>query len=334
MADAAVAEHGYKFIPGPSGSELDFVLRRTDDESKGFQFEGPDHFAKLAKSTMLWAREKLVTLCGLEALPGFASSATPYVTPGLLDKEAPILLLCCGDVPGGDAGTWSRRLLINEGTVTGTMFEYISRAQQRGWSVIVADSHAHAGTASPHAHIIEIWQKLIAKSKASKLLIVGHSYGGPNAVGMLKAEPEAVQRLGALVGTDAMAWGAQDDWSSATLDENVPTEEEVRAARANNLEEALEMRERCASYAKSAPAAFAAPPSEVTQAIATVGRNFVASALPAGTPIRAEQGLLTLVSAGAEEHGATTNACIDAAFAFLDRGAAGTADAANQELRQ
>ena len=107
MADETLASFGYKFIPGPSGRRGDFVLRKIADETAGFTFEGPEHFGSLAKAVMLWVRERLVTLCGLEALPGFSWAATPYATPNLLDKEAPVLLLCCGDVPGGDAGTWS-----------------------------------------------------------------------------------------------------------------------------------------------------------------------------------------------------------------------------------
>jgi pimeloyl-ACP methyl ester carboxylesterase len=340
MADAELAARGYKFIPGPTGSRGDFVLRKVDDETAAFTFEGPEHFASLAKATFLWNREQLVSLCGLEKLAGFSNSATPYVTPGIVEKEAPVLLLCCGDVPGGDAGSWSRRLTINEGTSTGAMFEYIFRAQERGWSVCVADLHAHDGASSPHAHLVEIWQKLLSKSKATSLLIVGHSYGGPNAVGMLKAEPDALGLLGALVGTDAMAFGWQPatGWTSASLDEVVPSEDEMRAyleqCAPADREEATQMRERCAQYASSVPAAFAPLTSAAAERLAAVGRNFVSSDQPMGTPIRTEAGKMVLVSAGATEHGSTTNASIDGVFAFLERGAARTAQAANVELVQ
>lgn len=338
MADAALASFGYKFIPGPTGSRGDFILRKVDDDTASFTFEGPEHFAALAKATFQWARERLVSICGLEAMPGFAHSATPYVTPGIMEKEAPMLLLCCGDVPGGDAGTWTRRLCINEGTVSGTMFEYIFRAQKRGWSVCVADSHAHDGASSPHAHLVEVWQKVISKSKATCLLVVGHSYGGPNAVGLLKAAPDALPLLGALAGTDAMAWQLSTGWTSATLDEMVPSEEEMRAYLEQSApaarEEATSERERCAQYARTVPAAFEPLPPAVADRLAAVGRNFIASDQPVGTPIRTEAGKMVLVSAGATEHGATTHAAIDGVFAFLDRGAAGTAQAANAELTQ
>lgn len=334
MAATVLASYGYKFIPGPSGRKGDFVLRKVSDESAGFSFEGPDHFASLAKATFLWVREGLVSVCGLEPLPGMGP-ATPYATPGLLERDAPLLLLCCGDVPGGDAGSWSRRLCINEGTVTGSMFEYIFRAQQRGWSVVVADSHAHADTSSPHAHLAELWQKVLSKCKAASLLIVGHSYGGPNAVGLLKAEPAAAQRLAAFVGTDAMGWG-HGGWSSTHLDESAPSLEEVRSnlvEGGQKEEDAVWDAERLQRYKPTLPAAFEPMSAELNTTLVAVARNYVASDLAPGTPIRTDAGMILHVAAGSSEHGSTTMACVDSAFEYLERGAAGTAAQANAEAR-
>ena len=44
-------------------------------------------------------------------------------------------------LPGGTAGVWGRSLCINDGTLSGSMFEAIARAKSRGWAVVVADPH-------------------------------------------------------------------------------------------------------------------------------------------------------------------------------------------------
>ena len=334
--DAELASHGYRFVPGPSGQSHDFVLRKTSDESAGFTFEGPERFAALALTVFRWTKEKLTRFCDLEALSGFSSSAIPYATPGFADREAPVLLLLCGDVPGGDAGSWSRKLIINDGTLPGCMFEYILRAQARGWSVVVADLHAHNGTASPHAHLLELWQKLLGPSRLSKLLIVGHSYGGPCGVGLLKAVPDAVRNLHAFVGTDAMGWSAATGWRQDALDESVPAEAEVRscvAVTGGDVEEAIKNRERCERYATTVPAAFQPAPPELAARLVEVGRNYVSSDLPMGAPCCVEPGKMIQLSAGAVDHGKTTSAAIDGVFAFLDEGAKGVAGTANAAVR-
>ena len=90
------------------------------------------------------------------------------------------------------------------------MFEQIFSAQQRGWSVVVPD---HNGADAPHQHMQQLWQKLLRPSSFTKLLMVGHSYGGPVGLSLFKSEPEACDRLGAVVTTDGMAWGV-GGWGS------------------------------------------------------------------------------------------------------------------------
>ena len=120
-----------------------------------------------------WAQAQLVTRCGLEELP--LGTATAYTSPDLANARGPLLLLVCGSEPGGAAGVWGRSLLINEGARSGAMFEYVSRAQSLGWSVVVADPH---GDESPHAHMQRLWHAAIAPAAAAHVLCVAHSYGG------------------------------------------------------------------------------------------------------------------------------------------------------------
>ena len=329
-------ELGYEYITQPEAGS--FLLRKLNRPDEGFSWEGQEHFDALGKAVFAWSRRQLVELCALQELRAVDAPAVAYGTPDLREREAPLLLLICGDVPGGDAGVWSRNLSINQGTVMGTMFEYIFRAQQRGWSVIVADPHG--SDASPHAHVCKLWRSAIKPSKATKLLLVGHSYGGPVAMGFLKAEPAACDRLGAIVTTDGMAWGARGWDSIEQLDESVPppsalehlSAEEV--AQQGGPEEVQSMAARCRRFAEAAPAAFAAPPRHVRQCVAAVGRNYKASRLATGTPVRVTpDDALLEVSAGHTQHGATTMSAVDSVFAFLERGADGSAAEANAEVR-
>lgn len=367
---SALAALGYTYVAGPSGARSDFVLRQIADPSAGFAWAGQENFNSLGKAVFLWAREMLVSHCGLEKLSGYGS-AVPYATPGLAGRNAPILMLLCGDVPGCDAGAWNRRLCINNSTTEGAMFEYVFRAQERGWSVLVPDIH---GASAPHKHMQDLWTQLLEGSAATRLLMVGHSYGGPVGLSLLKSAPSACERLGAVVTSDGMAWHVGGWDSIEQLDEAVPTEPEVRlharpirtapercdedarappapidapaapsrwraqmaqlASDGKADEESQQMYERSKRFADLAPAAFQPAAPAVRDCVAQLVRNYAHSTLPVGTTTRVEptDRILTL-SAGTEDHGQVTHNVIDHAFAYLDCGAAGAAAGANARAR-
>ena len=102
-------------------------------------------------------------------------------------------------------------------------------AQQRGWSVVIPDTN---GPVTPHRHMQQLWQQLLRPSPFTRLLMVGHSYGGPVAMSLLKSEPEACGRLGAVVTTDGMAWAAAGWDTIEQIDESVPTDEQVAPPQA------------------------------------------------------------------------------------------------------
>ena len=151
MADKpSLTDLGYKWVPGPSSSPNDFELRQIADETQKFAWKGQENFVQLAEAVFLENRKRLVSLCGLEERKEFAPG-TVYATPGLASRKAPALVLLCGDVPGGDAGTWSRRLCINDSTLSGAMFEYVTRAQALGWSLVIPDLHGAGDGKEPVA---------------------------------------------------------------------------------------------------------------------------------------------------------------------------------------
>ena len=266
-----------------------------------------------------------------------------YATPGLASRKAPALVLLCGDVPGGDAGTWSRRLCINDSTLSGAMFEYVTRAQALGWSLVIPDLHG-AGDVGPYKHLCDVWRSILAPSEMTQLLMVGHSYGAPIGFGLLKAEAGALERLGAVAFTDGMSWDASGWRSTVSVSEAAPSEDEVQKACENfeatgsgeSTAEKREMYARVLKYSSAEPAAFGVAPPEVCARVHAVSRNYAGSDLPVGTPLKvaADWSIVPQLSAGHSEHGNTTHAAMDSVFAFLERGAAGTAAAANAELPQ
>merc|ERR1719203_2538262 len=86
-------------------------------------------------------------------------------------------------------------------------------------------------------------------------------------------------------------------------------------------------------FRELAPAAFQPPGEHVLQRLREVGRNFVSSELPAGTPVSADHEGVPAVSAGHKDHPATTHAATEFVFAFLQAGVERMAGASNDELR-
>jgi len=333
-----LADLGYEYVPATDGRRGHFLLRKIGNPDVGFEWAGKENFAALGRATFLWARQQLVDLCGLKPLCAIDPPATAYASPDIATREAPVLVLITGDVPGGDAGVWSRNLSINQDTLKGCMFPYIFRAQELGWSVLIVDPHN--SPASQHEHLLRLWRGVIQPSKATKMLVVGHSYGGPVAMGMLKADPSACERLGALVTTDGMAWGISGWDTIEQLDESVPPASALESLSAENLdsqggaEAVREMFDRCRRYAEITPAAFQTPSLDVVKCVADVGRNYRASAAPVGTPLRVTpEDVILSVSAGHETHGMTNVAPFDHIFEFLEQGANGAAAKTNETLR-
>eukprot|EP00930_Biecheleria_cincta_P093752 TRINITY_DN8429_c0_g1_i1.p1 TRINITY_DN8429_c0_g1~~TRINITY_DN8429_c0_g1_i1.p1 ORF type:complete len:132 (+),score=31.58 TRINITY_DN8429_c0_g1_i1:26-397(+) len=118
------------------------------------------------------------------------------------------------------------------------------------------------------------------------------------------------------------------------LQEVVPSREDVAQASASRQASAVEAERRMLQkWAELAPAAFEPASEEVRSCLAAVGRNFVASQQPLGTPISGDHEGVPAVSAGHESHPSTTHSATEQVFAFLQLGAEGQAENANNELR-
>ena len=231
---------------------------------------------------------------------------------------------------------WGRALCVNQTTLQGAMFDYISRARAKGWAVVVADPHTDA---APHLHLIRLMQGPLSSKK--HLLVVAHSYGAACTLGMVKSTPGALQQIDALAFTDGMAWTPNGWTYKDILYESVPTDSELEAeveqaikeldtkAGANDVQyvtkirdaklQALRaVRDRRAEFAGLVPAAFAAPSADVVDFVSKVGCNWVASEEPLGKPVELEGSCTRTVSAAHASHPSTTFSATDDVFRFLD----------------
>ena len=320
---------GYEY----RGSGSDWKL------TPNFTWKGPEDYSKVAGACMDWVRESLVTICGLEKIP--VGSGLAYTTAELAEHSGPVLLLVCGSAPGGTAGVWGRSLCINDGTLSGSMFEAIARAKSRGWAVAVADPHGITNT-SPHEHCVQLWNQLLKPSDDRPLLVLAHSYGASLTLAMLKAVSAAGADINcgaprqnvvlAIALTDGMVLTPRG-WKggAALLHEGLSalaTDEELKeivdggTGDGSTLEQLKERRATLQEYVKASPSAFDPPSNAVSELLKSVGRNWVVSEKAVGTRVAVEPPkIVSTVSAGTTAHPSTTHAALDDVFEFLDRAA-------------
>jgi len=302
-----LAALGYAYVPGPALSlaqPSDWVLRKLNDPTAAFSWDGQDHYDQLGAAAVGWVRGMLCSLCELEPVP-VAGGGTIYCSPRLSEQTV-VCLLVCGSAPGGDAGVWGRSLCINGSTADGAMFRYIFECRRRGWAVVVLDPHAGA---CPHVHLCEAWRAVDGMaSSLARVLIVAHSYGAPLAVHLLKAEPLALARLAGLALTDGMAW-TPDGWSGKDehlLCEPTPLPDDQSRSASQRRE-----------WASFAPLAFQPPSASVRARLLEATCNFVASAAEVGSDLTSGHDIKRR-SAGSEKHPSTTAAAEGAVFGFLE----------------
>jgi len=327
---------GYCYVPGESGDPSDWVLRQAADKQKRFEWKNQADYDEVGDAVVAYIQGQLIALCNLVPLPlpaslGADAHTVVYASENLTQHTGPLLVLVCGAAPGGAAGVWGRSLCINSTLKEGAMFDYIFRAQQLGWAVLVANPTVSdvagvpvPGSECPHAHLRTLWNAYVEPCAASKVLVVAHSYGASATAHLLKTEASARKRICAVALTDAWA-----NPPGSLLQEVVPEE----GAAAPELAAASEAFKALRRLAAIVPAAFAAPSAEFAARLAEVSRNFVASQLPPGEPVAASRGGVPCVSAGHEKHPSTTHAATEVVFEFLSRGLEGGAGSANDELR-
>ncbi|MES1917443.1 MAG: hypothetical protein MHM6MM_009167, partial [Cercozoa sp. M6MM] len=181
----------------------------------------------------------------------------------------------------------ARSVIINDCLWSGSALAYIHLAQQRNWSVLVANPNS-AKYESPQQHLLAVYDyltdrdpnsdpdhdqqnKAVSAGTPKTLLMVAHSFGGVCALSLLSQRPSSLTCLRALALTDSVH-GAVSDVST-----------------------------------------------DVKEFLADRARNWTASKLPLDEPTPSI-GHCDCVSAGHAKHVYTTASATDSVFAFLDAG--------------
>lgn len=111
-------------------------------------------------------------------------------------------------------GIWSRSLCIDEGLKVGSVIPYIEKALSLNYGVVVSNPNSNfykrqnadgsltkipiTQNDTPEAHILYLWDKLIAPSACENIIIVAYGYGGVVVKNLLRLRPESIKRIKAV----------------------------------------------------------------------------------------------------------------------------------------
>jgi len=133
-----------------------------------------------------------------------------FVSPGFQEKERlQVLIHGSGAVR---AGQWTRKLIMNEDLDHGSVLPFLREAREKDWGVCVMNTNLNdienepiEGSESPEQHGETVWRTLISPSKASKVVVIAHSYGGIVAMHLASTfSGDWVKRVHGLLLTDSV----------------------------------------------------------------------------------------------------------------------------------
>jgi len=159
-----------------------------------------------------------------------------FITKDVYENKNKLMLLIQGS-GAVRAGQWARALCINDSLETGSIFNYLQRAIQAGYSVVVFNPNLNyatkeplvrpdrsdffkpgkpvipdpprmkiPGSETPPDHTVYVWDHIASKSPAKEIVIVAHSAGGWCTLSLLNSrKKEVLPRLKAIAFTDAVS---------------------------------------------------------------------------------------------------------------------------------
>lgn len=114
-----------------------------------------------------------------------------FVSPGYHEKED-LLVLIHGSAPVR-AGQWSRRLIISNSLKDGTQIEFIKKAMELNYGVVVFNNNDNKRNGrpilrcyGPKTHSVTAWTEYIKPAKAKRIAIIAHSAGGAITIELAK----------------------------------------------------------------------------------------------------------------------------------------------------
>jgi|MDSY01.1.fsa_nt_gb hypothetical protein len=174
-------------------------------QDDGFEWAGQQHYDALAEAVLEYAETTLVTIGGLvkiELLPG----CPVYHSEDFFTNDRDLLILIQG-TGRVRVGVWGCALCINDSMRHGSMVEYVLRAKEQGFAVLVLNPNCKTeceGSRSKEEHCLTAWDRLVDDgtepkdpsldppsqevgsgssrkvSPARRICVVGHSYGEYN----------------------------------------------------------------------------------------------------------------------------------------------------------
>ncbi|XP_066518236.1 cotranscriptional regulator ARB2A homolog [Hoplias malabaricus] len=98
-----------------------------------------------------------------------------YMSPGALLHYGTLMVLI-QDKSTVKCGVWSWRVVAHEGLERGSQIPYVRWALGESCAVLLMNPNE--GGLSPEEHIRLVWDSLVSKSVAERIIVVAHGYGG------------------------------------------------------------------------------------------------------------------------------------------------------------
>ncbi|XP_073989562.1 FAM172 family protein homolog CG10038 isoform X2 [Rhodnius prolixus] len=154
---------------------------------------------------------------GLKRLPVPQESANGsfiFCTENAQESDKIIILIHGTGVV--KAGQWARSLIVNDCLDSGTQLPYIRKAQELGYGVFVLNTNDNfrlidgkkspiKGSSNAQEHASTVWSHYITQSRAQKIAIIAHSFGGVVTMSLASNfEEDFLKRVFAIGLTDSV----------------------------------------------------------------------------------------------------------------------------------
>eukprot|EP00940_MAST-03C_sp_MAST-3C-sp2_P002231 g2231.t1 len=204
--EADLADFGYR-LPDPKLSSAGVVSKSSDAFS--FRWRGQMHYNGITKAVIKEIQLRM-DAAGLKRAQIEEDGTTIWHTEN--HDQASTLFVVIQGSGAVRAGMWANSVAINANVEAGTMLRAISCAKSREWGIVILNPNAPAlaGPDACTAHTIRVWDRFVAKSKAScagRVVMIAHSNGGRCTMGLLQHRTKSViSAVAGIAFTDAVHW--------------------------------------------------------------------------------------------------------------------------------
>jgi phosphatidate phosphatase PAH1 len=130
-----------------------------------------------------------------------------FVTPDWHSCSVLVVLVQnCGHI---GPGVWSSSLIIDDRMEAGSMISDVDLAVNKGWGVVIVNPNLNegknrkngktekvAGSENPESHGLTVWDHVIAKAHARRIVFLAHQFGGHMVFQMaLRRKKEFLDRV-------------------------------------------------------------------------------------------------------------------------------------------